>query len=113
MFDSVPPLATTLAAVPADDEWVTLSPEGEIDLGREEELARLVKRTWAGTGRNLLIDLKQVSFMDSSGLRWLVKTHQLVKEEGLGFAISIPEDGMIKQLLEITALDRLIPIRQN
>ncbi|HEY7565879.1 MAG TPA: STAS domain-containing protein [Acidimicrobiia bacterium] len=113
MFNPVTPQSTVAAAIPVEEHWLVLTPEGEIDLTREEQLASMVDREWGGTNQNLLVDLNRVTFMDSSGLRWLVTTKQKVEADGQSFAISLPEDGRIRQLLEITALDRVFSIKER
>ena len=50
-------------------DWVVLAPEGEIDITRAAELAALVDLHCNGSCPNTVIDLTNVSFMDSSGSR--------------------------------------------
>ena len=56
-----------------------------------------------------MLDLRELEFIDSTGLGVLVKTHQRMREEGDQLAI-IEGDGQVKRLLELTGLDQQLTL---
>ena len=74
---------------------------GELDLASspalEEELDRV-----AGSAR-VVIDLRELEFIDSTGLSVLVKAHQRAGEEGREFGL-VKGAGQVERLLSLTGL---------
>ena len=80
---------------------------GELDLASsaalEEELARV-----AGSGvARVIVDLRELEFMDSTGLSTLVKAHQRAEEAGQEFGL-VRGPQQVQRLLSLTGVeDRL------
>lgn len=85
---------------------VTIAPNGEIDL----ETVDAVRREFASAcaeARNITLDLRAVSFMDSSGLRVLIESQRDADAAGLTFAI-VRGPASVQRLLELSGItDRL------
>lgn len=79
--------------------------EGELDLSGEQLLALAVDEVaGAGTPRTI-IDLRDVSFIDSSGLRFLLDAKERLSGNGRSVAfVRGPE--RVQMLFELTGLDR-------
>ena len=79
---------------------VTVS--GELDVASsqvlEQELARL------RTDATVVVDLRALTFIDSTGLGVLVRAHQLAKERSARFGL-IRGNGQVDRLLTLTGLD--------
>jgi anti-anti-sigma factor len=75
---------------------------GELDLASspalEEELDRRV-----GT-EAIVVDLRELEFIDSTGLSVLVRSHQRAIDTGLTFGIVSARDGQVQRLLDLTGL---------
>jgi anti-anti-sigma factor len=84
----------------------TLALTGELDLDSANELEEAVREVYA-SGAGLVIDLRKVTFMDSTGLRVLIVAGTLCEEEGHELQIIPGED--IQRILEISGLDRVLP----
>ncbi len=97
---------------PDDPGWVVVTPKGEIELSRRDELEELVDREWAPS-QNLLIDLSAVTFMDSAGIHWLFATDRRLTEAGREMRVIIPEGGMVEMVLEIVGAKQLFVIYRN
>lgn len=86
---------------------VVIGVTGELDLatspGLEEELEKL-----AASGAELVVvDLRQLEFMDSTGLSVLVRAHQQATERGRRFAV-VRGPQQVQRLLILTGVaDRL------
>ena len=84
----------------------TLTLTGELDLGSADKLEEAVREVCA-SGAELVIDLRKVTFVDSTGLRVLIVAGTLCEENGHELRI-IPGDD-IQRILEMTGLDRVLP----
>jgi anti-sigma B factor antagonist len=82
-------------------------PRGEIDLATVGELeARLRELSASGSG-NLVLDLRDVTFMDSSGLRLVMAWADESKRDGMSFRLA-PGPPHVQRLFQVTGMvDRL------
>jgi anti-sigma B factor antagonist len=82
---------------------------GEFDLAAEhqfvDELDSLLDREMA----TLVLDLRGLTFMDSTGLRMLVSLYNRTDEDGIDFAV-LCEHGVVRNVLRETGLDRVLPV---
>ena len=84
-------------------DWAIVALEGEIDITRAEELASLVDLRCEGHCPNTIIDLTNVSFMDSSGLGWLTRTQEHLRSESGEMRVVVGE-GSVTRLFDLTGL---------
>ena len=84
----------------------TLALTGELDVDSANKLEEAVREVCA-SGTGLVIDLRKVTFMDSTGLRVLIVAGALCEEMGHELRIIPGED--IQRILEMTGLDRVLP----
>src|SRR5579875_696304 len=69
-------------------EATVLRVAGELDLASSPELERELDGILAGAGGPLIVDLRELEFIDSTGLRVLVKAHQQAEERGRRFGLA-------------------------
>jgi anti-sigma B factor antagonist len=82
---------------------------GEIDLERSPDARRVLLDTLA-RGRALVVDLRAVSYIDSSGVASLVEAYQKARTMQLGFTLA--EVGPpVMRVLSLARLDKVFPIR--
>ena len=88
-------------------EHVRVVPRGEVDLETAPALdARLRELCESGFG-HLVLDLREVTFMDSTGLRVVLDWDDFARRDGIAFTL-IPGPPALQRLFEITGvLDRL------
>lgn len=81
--------------------------KGELDLASGPELeSRLDKITGPQT-RLVIVDLRNLDFMDSTGLSILVRAHQRLSEEGCEIGL-VRGSQQVQRLLDLTGVaDRL------
>jgi anti-anti-sigma factor len=84
----------------------TLALTGELDMDSANKLEDAVREVCV-SGTELVIDLRKVTFMDSTGLRVLIVAGTLCEETGHELRIIPGED--IQRILEISGLDRVLP----
>ena len=76
---------------------------GEIDLSTAPRLEAETGRLCAAGASEIVLDLRKVSFMDSSGLKATLASQRLCQEQGRGFSV-IPGQAQVQRLFEITAM---------
>lgn len=80
---------------------------GDLDVARQNELDEITAA--ASRGAVAIIDMREVSFLDSTVLDWLVRTKQVVENEK-GRLRVVATDGMLARLLSLTGLDVAIDV---
>ncbi|MCY9787636.1 STAS domain-containing protein [Nocardiopsis sp. EMB25] len=87
-----------------------LSLDGEIDMATEHRFqdAVIEALTTQPSGR-VVLDCSDLRFIDSSGLRVLIRAHKAALEQRALLAIAAPVD-RVMQTLRVTALDTRIPV---
>jgi anti-sigma B factor antagonist len=82
--------------------------EGDVDLESSPEARRVLLEA-VGAGRNVLVDLSGVGYMDSSGVASLVEAFQHARREQSGFGLVCVTDST-RRVLELARLDRVFRI---
>jgi anti-anti-sigma factor len=78
---------------------------GELDLASSPALEDELRRV--GDAAMVIVDVRELDFIDSTGLSVLVKAHQRAQEEGRGFGL-VKGGGQVERMLGLTGLtDRL------
>ena len=95
-----PPIRTTLET---SDGVAVLRVEGEIDLLTAPELERAL-RDGAAAGDTLEADLREVSFIDSTGLRLLLEARDRVTSAGGRLLLRIAQGGAVERLLVLSGV---------
>src|SRR5437868_1838554 len=94
-------------AVQTDERACVISVSGELDLASSPELQEELDRSEESGAELLIIDLRHLDFMDSTGLSVLVKAHQRAEERGQRFAL-VKGPAQVERLLSMTGVvDRL------
>jgi anti-sigma B factor antagonist len=93
-----------------DEKTTLVRVIGELDLATsarvESDLLRLIHE---GLGRKLILDLSQLSFLDSTGLRALWRTRQHAQTAGTQLYLSAPSESVMR-VLKVTKLDRVFKL---
>ncbi len=86
------------------DDALRLRVAGEIDLSNIEALqAEVANALESGETRLVVVDLAEVSFLDSSGISALLKGRRLADDAGKGFRVEGAQ-GMVREVLTITGV---------
>ena len=82
---------------------------GEIDLHVSPEVAESLRTIIAAKPKHLVVDLTQVTYVDSSGLAVLIEGMQKVQQYGGKFGLAgVQED--VKHVFDIARLDQVFEI---
>lgn len=82
--------------------------EGEIDLSTVPQFERELTAN-VEAGRNVLVDLTAVDFMDSTGIGVLVRASNRAREEGAEVSLACGP-GSVRRVLEVSGLDKMITV---
>lgn len=94
-----------------EGDATVIAPVGEVDLVSVHEVRTQV-RDAAAEARRVVLDLRQVTFMDSSALRLLVETQQLAEQDGFSFAV-VRGPASLERLFEVTGLDGRLELHDD
>jgi anti-sigma B factor antagonist len=86
-----------------DGAAAIVSMAGELDVSTAPELVDICRSVYAQGTRDVVLDLTDTSFLDSSGLRALIGAQQLFGDDGGNVRLSHPSEPVMR-LLEITGL---------
>lgn len=86
----------------ADAVWVR--PVGELDLDTEPQLEEAMAAAREQGGSRLVLDLRKLTFMDSTGLRLVIRWDNLAKEQGFEFAIVRGPD-VVQRVVRLTGME--------
>jgi anti-sigma B factor antagonist len=100
-----------IATTPGSDLYI-VTVSGEVDLATSPDLdAAVIAGLESGTN-SVIIDLTDVSFMDSSGLGVIVRALKRCREAEIELDLVISNDRVLK-VFGITGLDQVIPIHDS
>lgn len=93
-------------------EWagdaVHLHVRGELDIAVADKLVKRVEAVRRSSARLLLVDLSEVTFVDSSGLRALLAAQQVANESDDFETILVRAPQTVREVMRITGADRLL-----
>jgi anti-anti-sigma factor len=85
-----------------------VSVEGELDLSTAEELAKPT-RLAVNADCPLILDLSACTFVDSTGLRFVLRAHMALADCGMAMAVVIGNPH-VRELFSLTAIDLSVPV---
>ena len=97
----------------ATEPALELSVTGELDMNTAELLASQVERHLADGLRALRLDLAELDFMDSSGLRLLIDLYDRSRRESWELTIVRPRSDAAAMVLRATGADSALPFEPD
>jgi anti-sigma B factor antagonist len=96
------------AAVGMLDNRITLiTISGELDLPAERRLRPDLTEAVGDRSREIVVDLRDVTFIDSCGLALLVHAHQQLQRQGRALAC-VAQEGPVPRMLEAAGLSDIL-----
>jgi anti-anti-sigma factor len=102
--------------VEPDRERVVVRAVGEVDLATVDELHEPLTELLANGFTQIGIDLREVTFMDSTGLRLLVLWRRRAQADGFDLQIAVDPAGPVARVVELTGLQEVLlnaPVAQS
>jgi anti-anti-sigma factor len=81
---------------------------GELDIASEADAAAALTAA-LGDGGVLVADLRDLAFLDSTGVRVLLTAHLQAQERGVRFGVA-RSDGVVRRLLDVTRIEQRFPV---
>lgn len=93
----------------AASDCVALQLAGEYDISRRDELERHLSRAYGA--RVAVLDVKDVSYLDSTALTCLIRLRKRIMEHDDGGVVRIVGAGaQVRRILNLTNLERLFEL---
>jgi anti-sigma B factor antagonist len=83
---------------------------GEVDIATAAGVEEAARGICAGRLERLVIDLRKVTFLDSSGLAVILRVYNLCRARGLELGL-IPGPAQTQRVFELTGLSELLPFQ--
>jgi anti-anti-sigma factor len=92
-----------------DNGRVAFIPRGELDLATAPEVEERVLAAVRSGDRQVVLDLRQLTFMDSTGVRTIVAAHKAAEETGTDLRVIRPSpDNPVSRVIEISGIDEAL-----
>lgn len=85
--------------------WRVVAFQGDLDLAEAEVAAGALGSAIAGASRGIVVDLTQISFLGSTGVRVLLEARARAAEAGLGFRV-VQGQGPARRLIGMLGLEQ-------
>jgi anti-anti-sigma factor len=82
---------------------------GELVAERELSMDEAIDRVLAAGAKEIVIDLRNVSFIDSLGVRALIRNQLRSRDGGFGFGV-LPGGGQVFRVVKTMGLDRVLHV---
>jgi anti-sigma B factor antagonist len=87
---------------------VVFVPRGELDLATAPEFEAAIRDALAA-GKPVVVDLRELEFMDSSGVRVLISVHAEAGDDGERLTLVRPAPGgSVERILEIAGVEEAL-----
>jgi anti-sigma B factor antagonist len=90
-------------ATQRDGEQVNLAVGGEIDISTADALERAIADAINGGSGTVIVDLSDVTFMDSAGINALLKGRRWADAKDQQFRVT-GATGIVRQILDVTGV---------
>jgi anti-sigma B factor antagonist len=95
--------------VRSNDDRAVVHLDGELDLASAPLLEREIGSPEVRAAKRLVIDLRGLRFVDSTGLRTIFGAHARARERGQKFAVTRGSE-QVQRVLAITRLGEHLPV---
>ena len=100
--------AGVIRVVPETDEIVAVCLEGDFDLSNAPAFGKEVGRALEN-GNDLILDLSQATFIDSSVVHVLVNASKAVTGSERAVVLQLGTAAIVERVLEIAQIERVLP----
>ena len=87
-----------------EQDVLIVTAAGEVDMSTAPRLLEMIDAI-SDAARLVIVDLTEVSFLDSSGLNTLVRGQRRLSVRGIGLRVVVPSDHAVRRVFEIAHLE--------
>ena len=80
-----------------------MRPKGELDMATVPEVDRQIEEVTSTGFKKVVLDLAGLTFLDSTGLRLLIKWTQLCRQDAIEFSV-LPGGPQVERVLDISGI---------
>ena len=91
------------------DDAVLVRIEGELDMASAPRLGRVLNAALDQGASAVALDLTELTFLDSTGVRVLISAHRRAADQGCAFTLSAPTRS-VRRALHLTGVDQVLVI---
>jgi anti-anti-sigma factor len=84
--------------------------KGEIDMTNAEELTRMIGRSVSNAALGMVLDLSEVTYLDSAGIRMLFELGSRLRQRGQRMSLAIADETAVRRVLQLTNVGAMIPV---
>lgn len=85
------------------EKFLLIEVKGDLDIYSEDEFRSFIEKEIEGADKDMVIDIKDLDYLDSTGLGLFMKIYKIGKEKDKTVSIINPKENILK-LLKITDL---------
>ena len=106
-------LCDLVVSPPADGgDGIVVKVLGEVDMsGAPHLLGAVLCAALAHPGSTIVLDLDEVTFMDSSGIRAVVEAERRLRDQQAHLVVARPQRN-VRRVFDITGVDSVLDIRE-
>lgn len=91
-------------------EWPVAALRGDVDLSNVDELATVLEGAVTNRSLGLVLDLTQVTYLDSTGLRLLFRLTRQLEDRQQSLRIVVPPDAVVQPVVVLAGLGAAVPL---
>jgi stage II sporulation protein AA (anti-sigma F factor antagonist) len=84
--------------------------QGEIDMSNAESLTRTIGRSVSKAAAGMVLDLSDVTYLDSAGIRLLFELGRRFRQRGQRITLVLPDGAPIRRVLQLTDVTTMIAV---
>lgn len=85
------------------EKFLLIEVKGDLDIYSEDEFRSFIEKEIEGSDKDMVIDIKDLDYLDSTGLGLFMKIYKISKEKDRTVSIINPKENILK-LFKITDL---------
>lgn len=83
---------------------------GELDIADYDGLTKALREVEAGAVAPIVVDLSELTFIDSTGLRILIEAHNRAEADGRRFEVALATSPQVERVFELCRLGEVLRI---
>lgn len=92
------------------DNTTIVAVRGEIDVSNGDDIQAMILDSVTLTTRRLLLDLSDIAYFDSVGVRLAFDVEQRLARQSISFGIIRPPTSYVRKVLDLCGAEHLLPM---
>jgi anti-anti-sigma factor len=96
-----------------DGRWLVATWRGDIDMANATVLEDAALASLENADSGLVIDLTEVSYLDSAGIRSLLNLRRLLAHRQLKMFVVLPQNSVLAKSLEVGGVSKVVTLHRS